>query len=67
MHVDTSVKSHEDCLRVCKDFKGCKWFTFINSSLTCLVMADCKTLDETCQDCVSGEFNCEIEDDDGKG
>ena len=61
LHAATNVPSKEDCLKICTDFEGCQWFTFIESSLTCLVMADCETLDETCEDCVSAEVRCEEE------
>ena len=65
MHAEIDVPSKEDCLKICKEFKGCNWFTYIQSSLSCLLMADCQTLDETCLDCISGESRCS-ESEDGK-
>jgi hypothetical protein len=65
LHAEIDVTSKESCLHICKDYEGCNWFTFIQSSLSCLLLADCKTLDESCQDCVSGESRCE-ETEEGK-
>ena len=65
MHAVEEIPSKEDCLNICKDTKHCKWFTYTKSLSTCLLMASCQTLDETCQDCTSGEYRC-LEEPDGK-
>ncbi len=59
LHTEIDVPSKEVCLNICKEFEGCNWFTFIESALSCLLMANCQTLDETCQDCISGESRCQ--------
>ena len=55
-----------DCLRTCKGTKGCNWFTFLPSSKVCILLSDCSSLDESCEDeCLSGEARCEEEFDPG--
>jgi len=63
LHAEIDVPSQEDCLNICKEFQRCNWFTYIQSSLSCLLFSDCQTLDETCLDCISGESRCTMPDD----
>ena len=60
-HTEEDVDSKEDCLSLCKITEGCNWFTHIQSSSVCLLLTDCQTLDELCDDCISGEVTCEEE------
>jgi hypothetical protein len=52
------VSSKEECLQLCKGDARCIWFTHFSSSKMCLLYTDCLTVDETCDECVSGEFSC---------
>ncbi len=60
-HTEEDVDTKEECLGLCKTTDGCSWFTHIQSSSVCLLMTDCQTLDESCDDCISGEVTCEEE------
>ena len=62
LHVEVGISSPEECLQICKETKGCKWFTHDQSLSSCLLMADCNKLDETCTDCISGESSCKGQD-----
>ncbi len=62
MHVEVNIPAKEDCLKSCQEAEGCNWFTYFSSSLTCIHMVDCQTLDETCTDCISGESSCKEEE-----
>jgi hypothetical protein len=57
----TGSPSAEDCLDLCSKTLGCRWFTFHGKALECLLLKTCPTIDESCQDCISGERRC-IED-----
>ena len=59
LHAQEDVALEEDCLKVCKETRGCKWFTHVKNISTCLLMSDCDQLDETCLDCASGEERCQ--------
>ena len=58
LHVEVEIATGDECLKICKDTDGCNWFTHDQRSSTCLLMADCENLDETCKECVSGESRC---------
>ncbi len=60
-HTEEDVDTKEECLKLCKTTEGCKWFTHIQSSSVCLLLTDCQTLDESCDDCFSGEVTCDEE------
>ena len=55
--------SYEQCLNLCKESQGCRWFTFASlessNKSECILLNDCNTLDETCEKCLSGERRCE--------
>ena len=36
-----------------------QWKVAIQLNSSCILMADCETLDETCTVCISGESKCE--------
>jgi hypothetical protein len=61
------VSSKEECLQLCKGDARCIWFTHFSSSKMCLLYTDCLTVDETCDECVSGEFSCVPDFDVPKG
>jgi hypothetical protein len=63
LHVAEEIPSQEDCLNVCQQTENCKWFTFIQTSQTCLLFTDCETLDETCAECTSGQSRCQVEEE----
>jgi hypothetical protein len=46
------------CLEDCQNQDGCNWFTYFNPSHICQIFNDCKSLDQDCTDCVSGEVSC---------
>jgi hypothetical protein len=35
-----------------------RWFTHFQDLLLCSLLFDCPVLDESCEDCVSGEYRC---------
>lgn len=37
---------------------GCRWFTFYEIGSECILFKNCATLDQSCQECVSGERRC---------
>ena len=57
VHVE-SQPSREDCLDSCKRNTNCQWFTYDLTTKICLLMASCDTVDESCEDCFSGEARC---------
>ena len=60
----TVAENKEECLRVCKETFGCKWFTFHgfkSPESTCILYYDCQDFDESCDTCVSGERRCDEE------
>ena len=65
MHNEVDVQSQEDCLKLCQNFEECNWFTFLKGSSSCFLMAACQSIDESCQDCTSGESRCQ-EPEEGK-
>ena len=48
----------EDCLQLCDLTLGCRWFTFFTSGSECVLLQNCPTIDESCEDCISGERRC---------
>jgi hypothetical protein len=50
--------SPQDCLGLCYSNRFCQWFTFDTFTTECLLMDSCLTLDESCEDCISGERRC---------
>lgn len=47
-----------DCLLLCNSTFGCRWFTYHLPSSECLLYLNCLTIDESCEDCISGERRC---------
>ncbi len=50
--------SAEECLQFCNSTFGCRWFTFYSAALECILLKSCSTIDESCQECISGERRC---------
>ena len=63
----TPVASKEECLLLCKGDPKCIWFTYFPTFQVCLLYTDCPSIDETCTECLSGEFSCVPVDDVPKG
>ena len=42
-------------------------FTYFKAAKMCLLYPDCSAVDETCVECVSGQFSCLLEDPEPKG
>jgi hypothetical protein len=61
------VSNKEECLVFCKGDPTCTWFTYFPAAKECFLFSDCPTIDETCTECLSGEFSCASEDDVPKG
>jgi hypothetical protein len=52
---------------MCKHDPQCIWFTYFSSSKMCIQYTSCATIDETCTECISGEFSCVAESTVPKG
>ncbi len=52
------IPTAQDCLQLCNSTSGCRWFTFYQSVSECILFRNCPTIDESCEDCVSGERQC---------
>ncbi len=52
---------------LCKGDPTCIWFTHLSPSKMCFLFTDCSTIDETCTECISGEFSCVLKEDVPKG
>ena len=53
--------TREECLELCKQEEGCKWFTYYGRTRvgqSCVLFRDCPELQEDCEACVSGERRC---------
>jgi hypothetical protein len=62
-----SVSNQEECLLMCKHDPQCIWFTYFASSKMCIQYTTCEAIDETCTECISGEFSCVAEGSVPKG
>ncbi len=56
-HVE-EVQSVEDCLQRCNSTFGCAWFTYYVTASECLLFKNCPSIDESREDCISGERRC---------
>ena len=57
------MENQESCHQDCQSTDGCKWFTLFKTTSICLLMADCKAINETCSECVYGEACCNVEEE----
>ena len=48
----------EDCLQLCDATLGCRWFSFYSSVPECVLFKNCPSIDESSEDCISGERRC---------
>ena len=53
-----NTSSAEECLLLCASSLGCRWFTFFNTTLKCILFKTCPTIDESSTICTSGERRC---------
>ena len=52
------LPSLETCLQLCQSSFGCRWITFVQTTLECLLYKTCPELDESCDGCFSSERRC---------
>ena len=51
----------QGCLQLCKDYPGCKWYTFDPTLKDCELFEYCKTISSVdCPHCLTGEVDCHI-------
>ena len=50
----------EECLSQCKDDPECAWFALDPNQAACFFLKSCPSLDTSCQNCISGENDCQI-------
>ena len=48
----------EECHQFCKSNLGCRWFTFSPLTSACFLFQSCDSIDEECEECISGERRC---------
>ncbi len=54
-------KNATECLKSCKEYNGCKWYSYQPQVELCELFANCNEISETdCPDCVTGEVDCDI-------
>jgi hypothetical protein len=53
-------RDSQACLEDCQNQDGCNWFTYSEQLNFCELFNDCKSLDQDCTDCVSGEVSCSV-------
>jgi hypothetical protein len=58
VHHTEMAASAEECLHVCNSTVSCRWFTFNTEVSECLLFKSCSVLDESCEECISGERRC---------
>ncbi len=48
-----------NCQNVIQAFNSlCRWFTYFQEFSVCSLLFDCPSIDESCEDCLSGEYRC---------
>ncbi len=52
------IQTAKECLQLCDSTHGCRWFTFYTLVPVCVLFENCPTIDESCEDCISGERRC---------
>jgi hypothetical protein len=52
------IQTAKDCLKLCDATRGCRWFTFYTLVPVCVLFENCPSIDESCEDCISGERRC---------
>jgi hypothetical protein len=57
MHSE-EMQTEKECLQVCDSTGGCPWFTFYTLIPVCILFENCPSIDESCEDCISGERRC---------
>ena len=56
----TYASSAQNCLKDCRDFNGCKWFTYKQNHQLCELFESCEYLtgNECGEDCITGQVSC---------
>jgi hypothetical protein len=57
MHSE-EMQTAKDCLQLCDSTRGCRWFTFYTLVPVCVLFENCPSIDESSEDCISGERRC---------
>jgi hypothetical protein len=52
------IQTEKSCLQLCDSTRGCRWFTFYTLVPVCVLFENCPSIDESCEDCISGERRC---------
>ncbi len=47
------------CLSFCQATEDCSYFTYFTDTTACVAFLDCNTFDQSCDNCVSGQVDCE--------
>ena len=55
------LPSLETCLQLCQSSFGCRWITFVQTTLECFLFKTCPELDESCDDCFCYERRCIVD------
>ena len=50
------VGDASECRNICNSVVGCTFYTWRESSLRCLVLSSCSSIDEMCEDCITGNM-----------
>jgi hypothetical protein len=57
----TYPETSKECLEDCKNLEQCHWFTFKSNGPQCELFKTCTDISvETCDDCLSGEVSCVV-------
>jgi hypothetical protein len=57
MHSE-ELQTEKECLQLCDSTRGCRWFTFYTLVPVCVLFENCPSINESCEDCISGERRC---------
>ena len=52
------IQTAKECLQLCDSTRGCRWFTFYTLVPVCVLFENCASIDESSEDCISGERRC---------
>ena len=58
LNIFFDVPEQNECLAKCKEDVRCQWFSYFRDSKVCETLVECPTIDETEENCVSGENEC---------
>ena len=56
----TVLESPSECLEFCRGKSECQYFTYYETQQSCFAFHNCPEIsDDQCEDCVSGDVECE--------